>query len=72
MALRQHSRTVTLAWDGEWWTVSDEDGEFAKATEPHQALHYAADLMHGPGTGFSSSIIAEALERRHGKTERLR
>lgn len=46
----EHSIRVTAEWDGEWWTVSDENGEFARATTASQALNYVSDLMNGPPT----------------------
>lgn len=64
-----HSERVVVEWDGEWWTVSDEDGEFAKATEVEQALSYVRDLMYGPGTGATTTALWQMV---HGKTERLR
>lgn len=73
---RQHSEHVRVDWDGEWWTISDEGGEFARATDPDQALRYVADLMHGPsttGTGFPKvDALADLIGRVHGKTEPLR
>jgi ureidoglycolate hydrolase len=68
-----HSQRVVLEWDGEWWTVSDEGGEFARATEPHQALSYASDLMHGPPTTIRAGDALAWVTHPpvHGKTERL-
>lgn len=67
----EHSQRITAEWDGEWWTVSDEGGEFARATEAHQALHYVADLMHGPPTRLDLDRPLSRY-RKHGKTEQLR
>jgi hypothetical protein len=66
-----HAERITLEWDGEWWTVSDEGGEFARATEPTQALRYVLDLMTGPPT-YLKGLAALLDGRLHGKTEPLR
>lgn len=69
----QHAQRVVAEWDGEWWTISDEDGEFARATSTDQAVRYVSDLMHGPGTGFPRvDALADLIGRVHGKTEPLR
>lgn len=69
-----HSARVVVEWDGEWWTVSDEGGEFARATETHQALRYVSDLMYGPSTTGPEfprvNALAGLVGRVHGKTER--
>lgn len=65
-----HSIAIRVDWDGEWWTISDEGGEFARATEVHQALRYVSDLMHGPPTYFDRDITKWAGV--HGRTENLR
>jgi hypothetical protein len=48
----------------EVWIVSDEGGEFARAGRISDALHYASDLMHGPGTGPRGSVwnLMRAME----------
>lgn len=33
------------------FVISDEGGEFARTDTVHDALHYAGDLLYGPGTG---------------------
>jgi hypothetical protein len=38
------------------YVVSDEDSEFARSTTIADALHYASDLLHGPGTGPRGTV----------------
>lgn len=47
----QGAQTVVIERGGLGWKVSDEGGEFAQATTIDAALTYAANLLHGPGTG---------------------
>lgn len=46
------------------YVISDEDGEFARSTTIADALHYASDLLHGPGTGPRGSVwnLMRAME----------
>lgn len=47
------------------YVVSDEDSEFARSTLIADALHYASDLLHGPGTGPRGSVwnLMRAVEQ---------
>lgn len=55
--MTEHSTRITIEWDGEWWTISDEGGEFARATDKVDALAYVADLMCGPPTYLPADMI---------------
>lgn len=47
---------VIIERGGLGFIVSDEDGEFAQTTTIESALTYAANLLHGPGTGAHVDI----------------
>jgi hypothetical protein len=58
--MTDHSTRITIEWDGEWWTISDEGGEFARATHTHQALAYVHDLMNGPPTFMTLEMLGSS------------
>jgi hypothetical protein len=51
--------TIRRAVEGDGavvYVVSDEDSEFARSTLIADALHYASDLLYGPGTGPRGTV----------------
>lgn len=46
------------------FVVGDEDGEFARATTIAQAIHYASDLLYGPGTSSGTRAMLDRLTQR--------
>jgi hypothetical protein len=48
----------------EVFVISDEESEFARASRISDALHYASDLLYGPGTGPRGTVwnLLSAME----------
>ena len=53
------AREVRIVWEsrgGDGWSVYDGKEWFAHSTSIIGALHYASDLLHGPGVGPRGSV----------------
>lgn len=63
--LTRGAERVVIERGGLGFKISDEDGEFAQSTTIDAALVYAANLLHGPGTGVHVKLARYPAQHHH-------